>query len=96
MVAGGRRQQNALPKDADASTGASTQWHNLNYVHFSSDGVGSVESDNDSSMVEVFNLEGMRVLAVEPSVPASEFFERLEKGVYIVKSGKVVRKVIKK
>ena len=96
MVVGGRCQQNALPKDADASTGASTQWHNLNYVHFSTDGVGSVESDNGSSMVEVFNLEGMRMLAVDSSVPASEFFERLEKGVYIVRSGKVVRKVIKK
>ena len=47
-------------------------------------------------MVEVFNLEGMRVLAVDSSVSASEFFERLEKGVYIVRSGKVVRKVIKK
>lgn len=76
---------------ADATTGASTPWHELNYDHFGSASVASLPQA--AKTVEVYNLQGVKVAA---GLSEEALLGKLPQGVYIVKAGSQTKKIIKR
>lgn len=69
---------------ADATTGASTQWREPNYTHFSSSSAVELpDADDAASPVEIYRLDGTRVGAAGQLAP----------GLYVVKKGRQTRKI---
>lgn len=76
---------------ADATTGATEQWLEPNYTHFSGQtGVNNISSTNDNS-IHVYSLDGNPVL----TATAGEHL-KLSPGIYIVRRGNAMTKILVK
>ena len=82
------------PRRIDAGTGASEQWHALNYSHTNtSTGVGATASDPDAT-VTIHTLQGVHIKTVRKSA-LTETLDALPGGCYIIKEGSKATKLIK-
>lgn len=88
-----RLMQNVSRSDVDGYTGATPDWYELDYSHFRSSDV-KVPEAAESGMAEVFDLKGVSFGQIPASSTLTELADRLPAGVYLLKSGPVIRKII--
>ena len=87
--------QNRVRQQVDGETGASEQWHPLNYSH-TRDGVGveTAVATPQAAVAEIYTMQGVRVRSVKADALA-EAIDALPSGVYVVKQGAKSTKLIK-
>lgn len=81
--------------DADAHTGASPQWHDLNYDHFGvpQSGVEPLSATNNST-VRIYDMQGNLLLTADHETTISDLKRKLRIGIYIIKCGRHTKKLI--
>lgn len=87
--------QNRIRERIDGETGASEQWHRLNYSHTRGGvGVETVAATPQTAVAEIYTMQGLRVRSVKADALA-DAIDALPAGVYIVKQGSKSTKLIK-
>lgn len=87
-------KQNLKATDADGISGASEQWHELNYRHFEDVGLIDAISCEDDGRTAVYDISGTLLASAENRRSLGFIISRLSPGVYITVSGKTVNKIL--
>lgn len=82
------------PRHIDAGTGASEQWHALNYSHTNTSTAVGLTGDMAGTSVTIHTLQGLYVKSVSKSA-LTDALDALPTGCYIIKEGTKTTKLIK-
>lgn len=88
--------QNIYSDGIDGYTGASEQWHQLNYTHFGISSAPSVHNDSADGIVEVYSLSGVKVTDFRTSESLDRMVRTLSSGCYILRSRQGAKKIFVK